>query len=239
VHPRDVGGWAALAGCAAIAAGCGSAADETRATRHTTVDVPASSTTAAPGVSTTESASTTSIAVVPTTVEPATTTEQVTTTSTTVAAPTSAAPTSSPAPAEPVAPAAVLHVDVPPRTFPIEGLDPCEPELCPSIAVTPNGDLVVYDARTDTLRTGNPPTQVVPLAEELTGRDGYLVHIGPDDVAYIVVDLPVQSDPIGEVVAIATHGPRAGEIIGRGGGIDMSGDSDLVPTARGLVWVGC
>lgn len=136
-------------------------------------------------------------------------------------------------------------VEVESRQVPIEGLDPCAPGSCPSVTVAPDGTIVTYDASTRTLRIGRrgsdaPRTVIVSGA---TAGRGYLVGVGPDDVAYLVVQAAGSPDPVGDVIAVPFSGDRAGQIVATdpvaSGGMDMSGDTTLVAARSGWVAVGC
>lgn len=131
----------------------------------------------------------------------------------------------------------VLSIDLPPYAFPMEGFGPCAPPDCPVIAAAPDGNFVAYDPASNSFSIQEYPPRTVTLIGPL-GGSGPLI-IGPDEVAYLVVPAS-QEDPVGEMVVVSLAGDNAGRVIARPPvSIDLSGDSDLVPTANGLVVVGC
>ncbi len=180
--------------------------------------------------------------------EPTTAVPTTETVATTEAVPTTAAvTTTSPPPTTSVPPttAAVPTTSQPdggPRTLAIA--NHCADEfVCTQLANTEDGRLVAYDPADETLRVYDPSGQAlqleVPLAEPLTEAYPWLVHIGPDDVAYVLTDTPGIDDPSNDLLAIPLLGARAGTVIERSTGLDGSGDSRLVPATTGLVVVGC
>ncbi len=133
-------------------------------------------------------------------------------------------------------------IDIAPWLFPIDGLEPCRPERCPSIAVAPDGTIVSYDSTSHTItvgQRGSLPARTMPI-DGAPPATGYLIGIGPDDVAYLEVEPAGASDPIGDIIAIPISGPDAGDVITRAPAVaDLSGDSQLVATRAGWVSVGC
>jgi hypothetical protein len=123
----------------------------------------------------------------------------------------------------------------------VEALDVpsgCNPEgLCISTELAPGGEIAVFDPAARSLRfLAGERTVALSAAFEAA----WLAHIGPEGVAYFVVHRVAGGDPVGDLVAVPTDGPRQGQIVARADAvIDTSGDSSLVPTARGLVSVGC
>ncbi len=88
-------------------------------------------------------------------------------------------------------------------------------------------------------RHSTPPvTAVLP---ETYGRV-WTELVGPDDVVYLNVDpLVADADGVGaDLVAVSLAPGDAGREIDRWAGVaDRIGDSDLVATREGIVWVGC
>lgn len=146
-----------------------------------------------------------------------------------------------PPPAPPPS-APITMIDVAPVLEPIEGLEPCEPGRCPSVAVAPDGTVVGYDPVSHTIlvgRRGETPSTAVVISG-VPPTVGYIVGIGPDDVAYLAVQAEGVADPVGHLIAVPISGSKAGIVIARADGVvDLSGDSSLVATANGLVPVGC
>ena len=120
--------------------------------------------------------------------------------------------------------------------------DGCVGGTCPSIRAAADGTLVAYtpQTRSITVLSESPQTIVVSALANLSPDDSYLEHVGPGDVAYISSAVGDGGESVGDLVAIALSGPRVGQEVSRAeASVDLSGDSDLVPTARGLVVVGC
>ena len=66
----------------------------------------------------------------------------------------------------------------------------CELELCPSLAVSPEGTLVAYDQAAKTLTWYDAEPHVVPVTADLDAEHVQLVAIGTDDDAYLVAGSP-------------------------------------------------
>jgi hypothetical protein len=114
---------------------------------------------------------------------------------------------------------------------------------CTQLADTEDGRMVAYDPTDDTLRVFDAAGQElqfeVPLAEPIVDRFPFLVHVGPDDVAYFTIDTPGIDDPSNDLIAIPLVGPNAGVEMMRYTGLDGSGDSSLIPQKAGLMAVPC
>ena len=159
-----------------------------------------------------------------------------TTVSTTVPE-TSAPETTSPETTSPETTTTVALVDPRLVVTPIDVAAQCSDTSCVSVAVTLAGEVVWFDSA----------TRVVTFAE--SGRtvavdpsvDGpwSLVLMGPDDVAYVMSVPDGSTGETLELVAIPTVGPLAGLEVARVGGLDPSGDSNLIATAKGVMQVGC
>src|SRR5690606_16443649 len=92
-----------------------------------------------------------------------------------------------------------------------------------------------YDPGTRALTRHSVPPVV---AEVPFDGDVVLITAGPDGAVYLAT--PTGSDPIGDLVAVSlTEGDAGREIERLVGRVDLSGDTDLVATADGLVEVGC
>jgi hypothetical protein len=134
-------------------------------------------------------------------------------------------------------------VVVAPWMFPIDELEPCQIDDCPSVAVAPDGTIVSYDDASQTITVGrraSAPPQSLPVTGAPESTVGYLVAVGPDDVAYVVMQPVGVADPVGDLVAVALSGADAGAVVASAPGVvDLSGDSSLVETRTGLVSVGC
>ena len=117
----------------------------------------------------------------------------------------------------------------------VQPLDPpidCGQDVCPSLAVSPEGILVAYDRDRATLTWFDDGPRVVPITVQLSGTDTdgdpELVAIGPEDVAYFLTWGP------NELVAVA---PTGAEITRRDWTYGHNGV--LLPTASGLVATRC
>ncbi len=136
----------------------------------------------------------------------------------------------------------ITTIVVAPRLVPIDHLAPCQPDACPTVAVAPDGTIVSYDDTSNTIvvgQRGSAPPRSVPVAGA-PPVVGFLVAVGPDDVAYLVVQPVGVVDPIGDLIAVPLSGDGAGAVVASAPGVvDLSGDSSLVATRTGLVPVGC
>jgi hypothetical protein len=95
----------------------------------------------------------------------------------------------------------------------VRPLDPpiaCQPELCPSLAVSPEGTLVAHDLAANTLTWYEDEPRVVPITTSLSGDefegDPQLLAIGPHDVAYFQASRPNESSYVPDLVAISPSG---------------------------------
>ncbi len=136
----------------------------------------------------------------------------------------------------------ITTIVVAPRLVPIDHLAPCQPDACPTVAVAPDGTIVSYNDTSNEIvvgQRGSAPPRSIPVAGA-PPVVGYLVAVGPDDVAYLVVQPAGVVDPIGDLIAVPLSGDGAGAVIASAPGVvDLSGDSSLVATRTGLVPVGC
>jgi hypothetical protein len=132
----------------------------------------------------------------------------------------------------------LLDIKIAPFVFDV--LPPCE--ICPSIASTPDGTVITYDRLANTIgigQQGATPPRTIDLRDPVIPSTAHLAAIGPDDVAYLVVQAH-GNGPIADVVAVALDGDKAGSVVARrDNSVDLSVDADLVPTRTGLVSVGC
>ncbi|MEM1332456.1 MAG: hypothetical protein AAGG08_03265, partial [Actinomycetota bacterium] len=222
---------AAVVGCLVLAS-CGSSSDDagtsidTVAPTETSVAVTSSATTAA---------ETTTTDVQPT-VAPSTTT----TAPTTTVAPTTTdrATTTTVASSAPVADAA--------SPGDLASLVECNDGVgCTQILEAPSGALLLGAATEPTI-TRIDGDEITTFEVDLDvrgfgGLDGaWMYAVGPDDVAYIGRQTATTDDPIGDLAAVSTTGPDAGRVIVDWTQVlELSGDTDYVPTAGGLVPVGC
>ena len=114
---------------------------------------------------------------------------------------------------------------------------------CTQLASTEDGRIVAYDPSGDTLdtydATGMSLADEVSLAAPVSEQFPALIHIGPDDVAYLTIDTPGVDDPSRDLIAIPLVGSEAGTVVKRWTGLDGSGDSSLIARKAGLVSVPC
>jgi hypothetical protein len=111
----------------------------------------------------------------------------------------------------------------------------CDP-VCTSLAFDPAGHLFVYDPVAATLQITGPAPRTVDISSAgLNPEVSYLELVDDDQVAYFVTQPVDAQDPIGDLVAVATAGPRTGHVVASADGIDLSGDTDLVAAPMGVV----
>jgi hypothetical protein len=142
------------------------------------------------------------------------------------------------------APTTVAIETPPPTTIPPHTRDPehsgierrCVGDRCTQLVADPTGTVVSYDPDTRVLTRHSVPEVTAPVPFE---GDVFLVSAGPDGAVYM--QTPTSNiDPIGDLVAVSLVEGDAGREIDRAiGEADLTGDSDLVVTADGLVRVGC
>jgi hypothetical protein len=118
----------------------------------------------------------------------------------------------------------------------VRPLDPpieCELELCPSLAVSPEGTLVAYDQAAKTLTWYDAEPNVVPVTADLDAEHVQLEAIGPDGFAYLLAGSPDTQS--WELVRIAQSGAEDHRT--------ASASPDVEPIASGLrersCWSGC
>ena len=113
----------------------------------------------------------------------------------------------------------------------------CSEAGCISVGVTLAGEVVTFDSANSTLTFTQSGTSLA--VDSPFGDTAYLAMMGPDDVAYIAGSPPTATDPLLELIAVATSGAAAGQEIARVGDLDGTGDSTLIATATGVMQVGC
>ena len=112
----------------------------------------------------------------------------------------------------------------------------CSETDCVSVAITLAGEVVSFDSATRVI-TFVDSGRTVTL-DPSVAAPWSLVAMGPDDVAYIDVVPLIGADPW-DLIAVPTTGARFGMEVARVGGLDPSGDSNLITTAKGVMQVGC
>jgi hypothetical protein len=104
---------------------------------------------------------------------------------------------------------------------------------CPSVTVSPDGTLVAWDSRAETLTWYEDEPRVVPVEADLPLGDVaqlFLIAIGPHDIAYLV-----SLDPPGYLVAIAPSGAEITRRDWPNQGSSSHPGGPVSPTATGLV----
>lgn len=107
---------------------------------------------------------------------------------------------------------------------------------CPSFTDSPDGTLVAWDSRAQTLTWYGDEPRVVPLKAELPLGDVgqlHLIAIGPHDIAYLV-----SLDPSGYLIAVAPSGTEITRRDWPNQGLPSHAGGPVFPTATGLVGVG-
>jgi hypothetical protein len=108
---------------------------------------------------------------------------------------------------------------------------------CTTLSVDDDGTIVTFDSGTATMTVNDTPARTFALNIDTSAG----AHLEATDVgvAYLLVSDPAASDPVGTLYAVSTAPANAGNVLASVGGMDMSGDSSLVPSKLGLVSVGC
>ena len=78
------------------------------------------------------------------------------------------------------------------RTSPIEQYAACTAQSCPDVEYTADGLPVAYDADQKTLTVLEASPRSVPL--DFPESQGRLLTVGPDDVAYLLVESPGETN---------------------------------------------
>ncbi len=118
----------------------------------------------------------------------------------------------------------------------VQPLDPpieCELELCPSLAVSPEGTLVAYDQTAKTLTWYDAEPHVLPVTADLGAEQVQLEALGPNGIAYLLTGSPDTQS--WQLVMIAQSGAELRR--------STSSSPDVEPYADGfrerLYWTGC
>ncbi|MCB0968168.1 MAG: hypothetical protein KDB37_15160 [Ilumatobacter sp.] len=226
-------GWLAIAAAVVVAIGAGVwFARDDGAVVTVTPTVPSTVTPTVPAT-TPQVSPTTAATTTPTNV-PATTAP------TTVPATTapSTVPTSSPVPVGQVV-RDVDWRDLPWEASGIAGSCVFGESTCTQLVHDAAGVPITYEPTTRTLVRHGVPELAVTLPAAY-GDAGFVVATGPDDVVYLSVAPEVPEEMAADVVAVTLTDGDAGREIGRWAGVTNTvGDSSLVPTADGLLNVGC
>ena len=111
------------------------------------------------------------------------------------------------------------------RTSPLEQYGACTGEDCPTVQYAADGLPVAYDADQKTLTVLEASPRTVPL--DIPESQGRLITIGPDEVAYLLVETPGSTNP-GRIVAVPTGSNDAGTVYEVVGSTDGLGDVFVV-----------
>ncbi len=161
-----------------------------------------------------------------------------TATTTTTPTPTSTAPPADPEPGDDASPDAAGT----PLGLTALEVDCDDIGRCTQYAEAPSGALIALSLNAPELVRAADPSDTEPtvIPVDRLGTDGWLITVGPDDVAYVAVAPSSGAEIVLDVIAIPTVGPRAGEVVAAWPeATDSTGDSELVATADGLVIVSC
>jgi hypothetical protein len=110
---------------------------------------------------------------------------------------------------------------------------------CTQLVHAADGTPVTYEPTTRVLTRHSTPEVTVTLPESY-GDAGYVLHAGPDDVAYLQVAPAAPAELAADVVAVTLAPDDRGREIGRWADVANNvGDSELVPTLEGLANVNC
>ena len=153
---------------------------------------------------------------------------------------TSAPPLETPGTAPPSPPpsdtAAPSTTEVAGRTSPIEQYATCTAQSCPDVEYTADGLPVAYDADQKTLTVLEASPRSVPL--DFPESQGRLLTVGPDDVAYLLVESPGETNS-GRIVAVPTGSNEAGTVHEVVGSTDGLADVFVVPSAAAIEVADC
>ena len=122
------------------------------------------------------------------------------------------------------------------RTSPVEQYAGCTGQGCPTVQYAADGSPVVYDAagRTVTVLEASPRTVSLDIPES----QGRLITVGPDQVAYLLLETPGVTNP-GRIVAVPTGSTEAGTVHEVVGSTDALGHIFVVPSADAIEVVDC
>ena len=139
----------------------------------------------------------------------------------------------SPPPSDTAAPSTT---EVAGRTSPIEQYAACTAQSCPDVEYTADGLPVAYDADQKTLTVLEASPRSVPL--DFPESQGRLLTVGPDDVAYLLVESPGETNS-GRIVAVPTGSNEAGTVHEVVGSTDGLADVFVVPSAAAIEVADC
>ena len=121
------------------------------------------------------------------------------------------------------------------RTSPLELYSTCG-SSCPGVQYAADGLPVAYqpDSKTITVLEATPRDLILDIPEP----QGRILSVGPDGVAYLLVESAVPPYP-GRILAVPTVGPQAGTVHEVLGPTDGLGSVVVLTNAEGIDVVGC
>ncbi len=122
------------------------------------------------------------------------------------------------------------------RTSPLEQYAACTGQDCPAVQYAADGLPVAYvaDEKTITVLEASPRTVALDIPES----QGRLITVGPDEVAYLLVESPGAATP-GRIVAVPTGSDDAGTVHEVVGSTDGLGHVFVVPSAAAIEVADC
>jgi hypothetical protein len=122
------------------------------------------------------------------------------------------------------------------RTSPLDEFRTCNRSSCPNVQYAADGLAVAYhpESKTITVLEATPRTLTLDVAES----QGRLLAVGPDEVAYLLVESAEAPNP-GRILAVATDAEQAGTVHEVLGPTDGLGSVVVVPSADGIDVVDC
>jgi hypothetical protein len=170
---------------------------------------------------------------------PDSTTTTVTATSSTTAAPaTTAAPTTTASSATTTAPAPTTSTPpttVAGRTSPVDLYATCGAD-CPGVQYSADGLPVAYHPASGTVTVLEATARDLTL--DIPETQGRILAVGPDDVAYLLVESPDGANP-GRIIAVPTAPSSTVTVHEIVGPTDGLGSVFVVPTAAGIEVADC
>jgi hypothetical protein len=122
------------------------------------------------------------------------------------------------------------------RTSPLDVFGTCHGSSCPNVQYAADGLAVAYhpESKTITVLEATPRALTLDIAES----QGRLLAVGPDEVAYLLVESAEEPNP-GRILAVATDAEQAGTVHEVVGPTDGLGSVVVVPSADGIDVVDC
>ena len=153
---------------------------------------------------------------------------------------TSAPPRETPGTAAPTPPssdaAAPSATGLAGRTSPLEQYAACIGQSCPTVQYAADGLPVAYDAAAKTVTVLEASPRIVSL--DIPESQGRLITVGPDQVAYLLVESPGVTNP-GRIVAVPIGSKEAGTVHEVVGSTDGLGHVFVAPSADAIEVVDC